>query len=48
MYNKEQVLEEINRGAKRKVGNKFFMFSKYGFTLITVLVIILGIIYGGI
>jgi len=48
MYDKEQVLEEINRGTKRKLGNKFFVFSKYGFTLITVLVIILGIIYGGI
>jgi neurotransmitter:Na+ symporter, NSS family len=48
MYNKEQVLEEINRGAKRKLGNEFVIFAKYGFTIVTVLVIILGIIYGGI
>jgi len=48
MYNKEQVLEEINRGYKRQLGNKFFIFAKYGFTIVTVLVIILGIIYGGI
>ena len=48
MNSKEDVLEEINRGATRKLGGKFFIFSKYGFTIITVLVIILGVIYGGI
>ncbi|MBU6136472.1 sodium-dependent transporter [Clostridium tertium] len=48
MRDKEEILEEINMGASRKVGNKFLLFSKYGFTTITVLVIILGIIYGGI
>ncbi|WP_346889768.1 sodium-dependent transporter [Clostridium sp. UBA1056] len=48
MNSKEDVLEEINRGATRKLGEKFFIFAKYGFTIITVLVIILGVIYGGI
>lgn len=48
MNSKEAVLEEINRGAIRKLGEKFFIFAKYGFTIITVLVIILGVIYGGI
>lgn len=48
MNSKEDVLEEINRGAIRKLGEKFFIFAKYGFTIITVLVIILGVIYGGI
>jgi NSS family neurotransmitter:Na+ symporter len=48
MYSKEQVLEEINRGTKKELGNKFFMFAKYGFIIVTVLVIVLGIIYGGI
>jgi len=48
MNSKEDVLEEINRGTTRKLGEKFFIFAKYGFTIITVLVIILGIIYGGI
>ncbi|HAK43782.1 MAG TPA: sodium-dependent transporter [Clostridium sp.] len=48
MNSKEDVLEEINRGATRKLGGKFFIFSKYGFTIITVLVIILGVIYVGI
>ncbi len=45
---KEDILSEINMGASKKVGDKFIMFSKYGFTTITVLVIVLGIIYGGI
>ena len=48
MRDKEEVLNEINMGAKRKVGNKFLVFAKYGFTSITILVIILGVIYGGI
>lgn len=48
MRDKEEVLNEINMGAKRKVNNKFIIFAKYGFTSITILVIILGIIYGGI
>lgn len=48
MNSKEDVLEEINRGTTRKLGQKFFIFAKYGFTIITVLVIILGVIYGGI
>ena len=48
MRDKEEVLEEINMGASKKVGNKFLLFAKYGFTTITALVIILGIMYGGI
>lgn len=48
MNNKKDVLDEINMGADKKVGDKFYLFAKYGFVLITVLVIILGIIYGGI
>lgn len=48
MREKDEILEEINKGAAIKLGNKFILFAKYGFTSITVLVIILGIIYGGI
>ncbi|WP_411169352.1 sodium-dependent transporter [Clostridium sp. MB05] len=48
MRDKEDILSEINMGASKKVGDKFIMFSKYGFTTITVLVIVLGVIYGGI
>ncbi|MDZ4907356.1 sodium-dependent transporter, partial [Clostridium perfringens] len=45
MRDKEDILSEINMGASKKVGDKFIMFSKYGFTTITVLVIVLGVIY---
>lgn len=48
LKDKEEILEEINMGAERKLGNKFFLFAKYGFTIVTILVIVLGIIYGGI
>ena len=48
MWDKDSILTEINMGASKKLGNKFIMFSKYGFTTITVLVIVLGVIYGGI
>lgn len=48
MKEKEEILTEINMGASTKVGDKFILFSKYGFTTITVLVIVLGIVYGGI
>lgn len=48
MKEKEEILTEINMGASKKVGDKFILFSKYGFTTITVLVIVLGIVYGGI
>lgn len=48
MRDKKEVLSEINMGAKRKIGNSFVIVAKYGFTTITILVIILGIIYGGI
>lgn len=48
MRDKKEILNEINIGARNKVGNSFVIAAKYGFTIITVLVIILGIIYGGI
>lgn len=48
MHSKEFVLEEINMGAHRKLGDGFINFAKYGFVIITVIVIILGVIYGGI
>ncbi|MEG2288770.1 MAG: sodium-dependent transporter [Clostridium sp.] len=48
MYDKDNVLGEINMGSDTKLGNRFYMFSKYGFTTITILVIVLGIVYGGI
>ena len=44
----KKVLEEVNIGAKRKLSNGFIFMGKYVFTITTVIVIILGIIYGGI
>lgn len=48
MRDKKEILNEINMGARNKVGIRFIIAAKYGFTIITVLVIILGIVYGGI
>ena len=48
MYDKRKVLEEINMGAEKNMGEKFYLFAKYGFVVITILVIVLGIVYGGI
>lgn len=48
MRDKKEILNEINTGARNNVGNGFIIAAKYGFTIITILVIILGIIYGGI
>lgn len=48
MYDKEKVLNEINMGSERKLGDTFYLFAKYGFVVITILVIVLGIAYGGI
>lgn len=44
----KKVLEEVNIGAKRKLSDGFIFMGKYVFTITTVIVIILGIIYGGI
>ena len=48
MRDKNEILTEINTGASKKIGDKFILFSKYGFTIITMLVIVLGIAYDGI
>lgn len=48
VLNKDEVLIEINRGSYKKLENKFYYFAKYGFVLITIIIIILGIILGGI
>ena len=44
----ENVLIEVNKGAHKKLGKWFIPLGKYIFILVTILVIILGIIYGGI
>ena len=45
---KGNVLSEINKGAKRPLGNWFLQFARFVFVPVTVIVIILGSIYGGI
>lgn len=48
MHDAKDALEEINRGAEHKMGAKFLRFVKYGFLGVTILVVVLGIAYGGI
>lgn len=48
LYDSGKALEEINTGSDRKLGNKYLLFVKYGFTLVTIAVTILGVVYGGI
>lgn len=43
-----KALEEINIGATKKLSGGFMIFAKYGFVIISIAVIVLGIIYGGI
>ncbi|HSQ90070.1 sodium-dependent transporter [Romboutsia sp.] len=45
---KGDILEEVNKGAKRPLGNWFIVFGRWVFVPVTVIVIILGVIYGGI
>lgn len=44
----EETLDQLNLGAKYKIGVWFIKFGKYVFVPITVIVIILGVLYGGI
>ncbi|MCX0378013.1 hypothetical protein LI055_00040 [Clostridium perfringens] len=44
----ENVLIEVNKGAHKKLGRWFIPLGKYIFILVTILVIILGVLYGGI
>ena len=45
---KGDILEEINKGSRFKLGKKFLYFAKFVFVPVSLLVIILGILYGGI
>lgn len=44
----KEVLKEINIGAKTQIGTWFIPLGKYVFIIVTILVVILGILYGGI
>lgn len=48
IHDAKDALKEINLGGQIKLGTKFLAFAKYGFLIITILVVILGIAYGGI
>ena len=45
---KGNMLDEINKGAKHPIGKWFINFGKYVFIPVTLLIIILGVSYGGI
>ena len=48
MLDADVVLESINSGSKRKLTKRFITFGRYVFVPVTVIIIILGILYGGI
>lgn len=45
---KGDFLAEVNNGAKRPLGNWFMMFARCVFVPVTIIVIVLGVVYGGI
>ena len=48
MVDENVILESLNEGAKFKFGKWFINFGRYIFVPATIIIIILGIIYGGI
>lgn len=48
LYDKKKTVQEINQGGTIKFGEKYVLFVKYVFLAVTVLVVILGAVYGGI
>lgn len=48
LHDGEKALAAINEGAGKPLGKRFLAFAKYVFVIVTILVVILGIVYGGI
>lgn len=48
IFDNKRGLIEINKGAKRPIAKGFMFFGKYIFVFTTILVIVLGVMYGGI
>lgn len=48
IYGMDNALKEINIGARRPLGNWFIPLAKYVFVFVSIIVIVLGAIYGGI
>lgn len=48
MVDEEKILHAINQGSKQKIGKWFIKFGRYVFVPATIIIIVLGIFYGGI
>ncbi len=48
MVDEEKILCGINEGSKRRIGKWFVKFGRYVFVPATIIIIVLGIFYGGI
>lgn len=48
IYGRKHVEEEVSKGRKKPIGSWFYPFGKYVFCGLTVLVFVLGIVFGGI
>lgn len=48
MVDEEKILSGINEGSKRRIGKWFVKFGRYVFVPATIIIIVLGIFYGGI
>ena len=47
-YGKDRVLEEVDRGREKPLGSWFYPLAKYVFCAMTVVVLVVGSILGGI
>ncbi len=45
---KDYVLQAVNQGARRPIGNWFYPLAKYGYCILTITALVAGIILGGI
>lgn len=48
LTDKNEIMNEINKGRVKPIGNWFIPFGKYLFVIVIILVTILGVSYGGI
>ena len=48
MVDEDKILHAVNQGSKRKIGKWFVKFGRYVFVPATIVIIILGMFYGGI
>lgn len=48
VHDSSDALAEMNSSVRRPLGKGFLAFAKYGLLLITILVVVLGVLYGGI